>query len=181
MIGLKGGGGPPPFFKGPIGMKLLLLTGCLATFAASGAQAQARWPGAIDTTVIAGATSPVCTVETSSPTVTVRLDTRAQQQVTDVRYTCNTPGGFIRTISSANHGRLQRGDLGIRYRLSGAGADAIAFAPIDLDSAFVSTVASYPSLARGDTGMLSLSIAATPTRLLAGEYTDTITIDVTPN
>lgn len=150
-------------------------------FAASGVHAQTGRIGAIGTTIIAGATLPVCTVETLSPTATVRLDTRAQQPITDVSYTCNTPGGFIRTISSANHGRLERGNRSVAYQISGAGADTIAFSPVNLDSAFVSTVASYPALTHGDTGMLSLSLAATPTRLLAGEYADTITIDVTPN
>lgn len=158
---------------------LLMITAMLGI---SSARAQTSEPGgSIDTTLIGSTIAPICTVETLSPAATVSLNTVAAQQITDVRYTCNGAGGFSRTISSENGGALRRGDQSISYLLSSGGNDAIAFAPVSLSSAYVTSVPSFLELMNGAMGMLSVAVPNRPAGLLAGNYTDTVTIEIIPN
>lgn len=136
--------------------------------------------GAAGTTVIWGTIDPVCTVETERPLATVRLGNDVQD-VSNIVYTCNNLNGFTRRVSSENGGALVRGTQGIPYLLSQSGFADLAFAPVSLQSMQTDEVAIFPELTIGSGGVLRIEIPAIPPRLLAGEYIDTVTIEITPN
>ena len=113
----------------------------------------------------------------------------------DVAYICNEPNGFIRTVSSANAGRLVRiGSAGgagneIPYQIGGTGGD-LTFALRQLDTPAVSNAVS-PAFLMGAAGPLQLQISGVrasavqngvaATSVFAGSYVDTLTISVTAN
>ncbi|QNA82975.1 hypothetical protein G4G27_02305 [Sphingomonas sp. So64.6b] len=141
------------------------------------AQAQ---PGTASTTVIYGVLAPVCTVEIATPAAVVSLDIRGAQSITPVTYHCNDVNGFTRQVSSQNGGALVRGTQRIGYRISQDGDAEIAIADASLAAPIVSTVGGSASVT-GTSGMLSITVPVVPERLLAGDYTDVITIEITPN
>lgn len=138
-------------------------------------------PGASASTVIYGVMAPVCTVEAPTPSAIVSLETRGAQSITTVVYRCNGVNGFARQISSLNGGALVRGDQRIDYRIAQDGEAAIAIPDSTLSAPIVSNVAGSGSVVAGTSGMLSVTVPNLPERLLAGDYTDTITIEITPN
>ncbi|QNQ07726.1 hypothetical protein [Sphingomonas alpina] len=137
-------------------------------------------PSATATTVIYGVVAPVCTVEVASPSAIVSLDIRGAQSMTPVIYRCNDTNGFTRQVSSLNGGALVRGDQRIGYRLSQDGDVSIAIADTTLTAPLVSRISGSASVT-GTSGMLSITIPVVPGRLVAGDYTDVITIEITPN
>lgn len=138
-------------------------------------------PHSEDMTVISGTVGGVCTVETLTPNAVINLADHAPQQVTDVVYTCNSPNGFTRTISSGNNGFLKRGDAAIAYTIAGTGDEQLGFSSRSLNVAYVNSVPSFSALTQGATGKLSVRIGAVPDKLVAGQYGDTVTIEITPN
>jgi hypothetical protein len=134
-----------------------------------------------DETLISGVISPVCTVEILTAEATVDVAVRASQAVTAITYTCNSVGGITRTVTSQNAGSLVRGNQAIPYLLSEDGRSGLAFQPVRLAAPLVTQVASFPQLTRGAQDMLSVAVPSLPPRLLAGEYSDTITIEIAPN
>lgn len=134
-----------------------------------------------DTTIIAGTVGGICSVETLTPVAVINLADRGSQPITDVVYTCNSLNGFTRTISSENSGFLKRGDAGIAYTISGSGDQQLGFSSRSLNTAYVNAVPSFPALTHGATGKLSVRIGAVPDNLVAGQYGDTVTIEITPN
>ncbi|MBL9068859.1 MAG: hypothetical protein JNM03_02575 [Sphingopyxis sp.] len=155
---------------------------CLLSTAPAAAQLVPVPQGPEDsaTTLIYGTVVPVCTVETDTPLAIVQMGTGAQD-VSNVTYTCNNLEGFTRRVSSENGGALVRGTQGIPYLLSQSGVAGLAFAPISLQNLQSDEVATFPELAIGSSGVLRVEIPAIPPRLLAGEYIDTVTIEITPN
>ncbi len=136
--------------------------------------------GPEDATIIYGVLPTVCTVETESSTVTVQL-TSGQQDVTNVLYTCNSINGFARRIFSANSGALMRNGQAIPYLISQTGSGDLAFAPVNLSTELSDDVAPFAELTIGSSGRLRLEIPSIPPGLLAGQYVDTVTIEITPN
>ena len=137
--------------------------------------------GATATTVIYGVVAPVCTVEAPIPSAVVSLETSGAQSVTMVVYRCNGVNGFTRQVSSLNGGALVRGDQRIDYRITQDGEAAIAIPDSTLSAPIVSNVTGSGSVVAGASGMLKVIVPSLPARLLAGDYTDTITIEITPN
>ncbi len=133
-----------------------------------------------DTTLIYAEVGPVCTVETETPVAVVQL-IPGLQDVTNVVYTCNNAQGFARRVSSLNGGVLRRDTQGIPYLISQGGTGDLAFALVDLQTVQTDSVTAFPDLVVGSSGMLRVELPAIPTGLLAGEYADTVTIEITPN
>ena len=52
---------------------------------------------------------------------------------------------------------------------------------MSLESLRADEVNAFAELAIGSSGMLRVEIPSVPTGLLAGDYTDTVTIEITPN
>jgi hypothetical protein len=148
------------------------------------APAQAQMPEQrlnSDVTHVSGVVASICTVETENPTAAVDIRAQAAQDVTDVVYTCNSPEGFTRRISSQNGGALVRGTQGVAYLISQTGGESLAFAPVSLSGPVVTEVAASAALTSGTSGMLRVSVPSIPSGLLAGEYVDTVTIEIVPN
>lgn len=137
-------------------------------------------PDRIGITLIYGEVAPVCTVEAADPVVTVQMAT-GRQDVTNILYTCNHVDGFTRRVSSDNGGALVRGAQSVSYLLSQSGTGDLAFAPILLQGMRTDDVATFPELATGSSGVLRIEIPEISPSLLAGEYVDTVTIEITPN
>lgn len=137
-------------------------------------------PQSTDITHIAGTIPTICSVEAVSSTVQVQLSGQAQD-ITDVIYTCNSAEGITRRISSLNSGRLLRGLQGIPYLISQDGNTDLAFAPVSLSGPVVTDLPPSEALTNGTTGLLRLSIPTIPQGLVAGEYVDTVTIEIVPN
>jgi hypothetical protein len=96
-------------------------------------------------------------------------------------YTCNSQNGFTRRISSANNGRLLRGSLGIPYFISQSGDGSLAMSRVQLTGPVVTQVEASELLSIGSGGVLKVDVPQLPARLLAGEYRDIVSIDITPN
>lgn len=133
-----------------------------------------------DTTILYGEVPPVCTVEAETPVALVQLAPGAQD-VTNVVYTCNSTQGFSRRVSSQNGGAMMRGAQGIPYLVSQTGTGDLAFPSVSLQTLRTDDVATFPELAIGSSGILRVEVPAVPSGLLAGDYIDTITIEITPN
>lgn len=145
------------------------------------AQAQvAEGSHSADITHIAGTIAPACSVEAVNSTVQVQLGGQAQD-VTDVIYLCNSAAGITRRISSLNSGRLLRGQQGIPYLISQDGNSDLAFAPVSLSGPVITDLPPSAALVTGATGLLRLTIPSIPSGLVAGEYVDTVTIEIVPN
>lgn len=162
-------------------MRRAALLGLIGLLPAVPAAAQtADIPEDSATTLIYGTIVPVCTVETDTPVAVVQLDTSVQDVAT-VLYTCNNINGFTRRISSENAGRLVRGTRSIPYLVSQGGNGNLDFSAISLTSLRSDEVPSFPELAIGSSGVLRLQIPTIPSALVAGTYSDTVTIEITPN
>jgi hypothetical protein len=172
-------GRPPAFITGSGVARVWIMA--VALFIGAPAAAQNQSTRGSDETLISGAIAPVCTVEVITAEVLVDVSVRAAQTATPITYTCNSVGGITRRVISQNGGSLVRGSQAIPYRLSEEGSSGLAFAPAWLQAPLVTQVASFPQLTRGAQNMLRVSIPAVPPRLVAGEYTDTITIEIAPN
>lgn len=136
--------------------------------------------GSTSTTLIYGTVMPVCSVEAARTSVQVEL-TLGQQDVTALTYTCNDMDGFTRRISSGNGGSLARNGSRIAYRLSQGGSNEIRFSNIDLTTPSQNVVSFYPELTSGSSGILRIELPSIPPQLLAGDYSDIVTIEITPN
>ena len=130
---------------------------------------------------LSGAIDEACTVDTDVSQANVSLIPGASQDVTGVTYTCNTIGGFTRAISSQNSGALVRGTRAIPYTISHSGASGLSFGSSTLSTALISIVPSSPGIFQGSSGVLSVSLATLPPNLVAGEYSDILTIGITSN
>jgi hypothetical protein len=159
-----------------------ILIPAMLILAATPAQAQ-RIPGprASDSTLVSAVISPVCTVETLTSEAVVQLASGVDQGVTTVSYMCNSAGGFTRRVVSSNAGSLMRGTQRIPYSVSEGGDSRLAFPPVHLEAPLVTQVAAFRELTLGARDLLSISLPGIPFGLLAGEYSDTITIEIAPN
>ncbi|RYG85661.1 MAG: hypothetical protein EON59_11725 [Alphaproteobacteria bacterium] len=133
------------------------------------------------TTFISGILDEVCTIDTAVSQATIDLSSGSAQDVTSVTYTCNTLGGFSRAISSQNGGRLVRGAQAIPYTISHSGISDLALGASDLSAPLVSAVPASAAVTLGSAGVLRANISDIPANLLAGEYSDVVTISVTSN
>ncbi|QNE32427.1 hypothetical protein F1C10_11045 [Sphingomonas sp. NBWT7] len=134
-----------------------------------------------DTTVIFTQIQPVCTIETRAGEILVSVTDQGAQSLADVNYRCNSPNGFTRRISSENGGELRRGNQGIPYFLSQSGDATLAFAPVQLTTPVTDGVTSSAALSVGSSGFLKVEVPQVPQGLIAGEYRDLISIEITPN
>ena len=132
------------------------------------------------TTVIYGIVPSVCTIELGAPSAMLQLET-GPQALTSVDYTCNSPNGLTRRISSQNGGVLRRGGQAIPYLISQSGTGALSVGSTSLGGPYSDQVPAFDQLVVGSGGTLSAEIPAVPAGLLAGDYTDTVTIEITPN
>ena len=132
------------------------------------------------TTVIYGTVPTVCTVDLGAASAMLQLET-GPQALTSVEYTCNSPNGFTRRISSQNGGALRRGTQAIPYLISQSGSGALAVGSTSLGGPYSDQVPAFDQLVVGSGGTLSAEIPAVPAGLFAGDYTDTVTIEITPN
>lgn len=112
-------------------------------------------------------------------------------------YRCNNPGGFTRTISSANSGKLVRvgssgGSLNsIDYTFQHGGGSGLGTAATQLTAPITTTHAGSGAFLAGQTGSVTFRVngVAAPaggnnapgTTVFAGDYTDVVTISVTGN
>lgn len=135
----------------------------------------------VDSTVIYAQVVPVCTVEAEQADALIDLTTRSDQVVGGITYTCNALGGFTRRVTSLNGGALRRGGQGIDYFLSQSGDGELAIPRTRLTSPLLGEVHAFPALTAGAGGLLSVQIPSVAPDLLAGEYRDTVTIEITPN
>lgn len=116
------------------------------------------------------------------------------QTMGSVTYVCNAPGGFTRTISSANAGKLVRvGSSGgsgneVPYLLGSGGGSGLSFAGTALTTPKISTLSGSTAFLAGQTASLNVSVASQATTgasglptttVYAGTYTDTVTVAVT--
>lgn len=150
-------------------------------FSASAAQAQNASTQDSDSTLIFAVVRPICMVETARSEAVVQLVGGVSQAVTTVSYTCNGASGFTRRVTSRNAGSLLRGRQRIPYRVSESGDARLAYGPIRLVSPLVTQIAAFPQLTLGAHDFLSVTLPSIPAGLLAGEYSDTITIEIAPN
>lgn len=132
-------------------------------------------------TYISGFVTSNCTVDVTQDQAVIDIATTALQDVSEIHYVCNSPSGFTRRITSAGAGALVRGAQSVPYSVSQSGDGGLSFPPLSLSSAFVSNVPASPIIVNGTTGQLRVSIPGQPSNLLAGEYSDTVTIELTPN
>lgn len=132
-------------------------------------------------TFVRATVEPVCSVDISSADTVIDLATREQQTVSTVTYTCNALSGFTRRISSANSGSLRRGDQGIDYFLSQTGDGSLAISRVQLTSPVVDSVSASSTLVEGASGSLQVDVPVLAGDLFAGEYQDTVSIEITPN
>lgn len=122
----------------------------------------------------------VCTVVSSVAEVTtVDLTTASAQVLGDLTYVCNSVAGFSRRIFSENGGALVRGDDRIPYRFAHGGAPALTMAPTALTAPVTTAVAPFGAITVGESGPVSVYMPGSTTGLLAGAYTDTVTVEIT--
>jgi len=118
---------------------------------------------------------------------------------TGVGYRCNSPGGFIRTITSANKGKLVRAGASaadalnsIPFKMNHGGGSSLSFSEVSLSVDKVDTFPGAPAFLTGQTGTVTFSIpgvavssgnnyGAPGTSVFAGTYADTVTISITAN
>jgi hypothetical protein len=129
---------------------------------------------------------------------TTPSDTFITESAGSATYRCNAPGGFTRTISSANGGVMIRtgssGGAGnsIPFEMShggGSGLGTGGFVP--LTSNVISNLGGSTAFLNGQTGGVNFrvaGVAAAPggneapgTTVFAGDYTDVVTISVVAN
>lgn len=132
---------------------------------------------------VQGVVDSVCEVTNDSiaSTTTLDLETTSAQEIGDLTYTCTNPGGFSRSVSSANGGKLQSGSQSINYQVSHTGTGSMAFSATQLASAYTSGHSGSADFAAGQTAKMYITVPSVPSNLLAGTYTDTLTVSITAN
>lgn len=149
----------------------------LAQQADVGAGASLATSGTIELRATA---AEVCTVVSSVAEVTtVDLTTASAQVLGDLTYVCNSVAGFSRRIFSENSGALVRGDDRIPYRFAHGGAPSLTMAPTELTAPVTTAVAPFGAITVGESGPISVYMPGSTTGLLAGAYTDTVTVEIT--
>lgn len=133
--------------------------------------------------VVQGTIDVVCEASGNGidSTEIINLNSTSEQSVGSVTYTCNNAGGFTRTISSANAGRLMNGNNSIDYKVSHGGGNGLAFGAEKLSSAKRTNHNGSNAFANGQTGSLKVQVPSLPSGLTAGNYSDTITIAIAAN
>lgn len=132
-------------------------------------------------TFVSGFISSDCSVDLTQAQAPIDPGTGTAQDISEIRYVCNSPSGFTRRITSASAGSLMKDQQAIPYLVSQTGGAGLSFPPVSLGSPLVSNVPASPAIVEGTTGQLRVSIPSRPSNLLAGEYSDTVTIELTPN
>lgn len=114
-----------------------------------------------------------------------------------ISYICNSPNGFTRTISSTNGGVMLRtgggtgGADSIAYKMSHTGGSGLGFNDISLSTDRVDNLGGSTAFLNGQTAEITFTTAGVldagevpnegdRTTVFAGDYTDTVTITVTP-
>lgn len=134
-----------------------------------------------DVTLIYAQITPVCTVEASSADAEVDLTSRTEQTLGKIDYRCNSANGFTRRISSENNGQLRRGGQGIPYFVSQSGDAGVAMPRVQLTTPVVDQVGGSALMTNGSSGFFKVEVPSLPRGLIAGEYRDTVSIEITPN
>lgn len=134
----------------------------------------------VDTTFIFAPIPTICAVDAQQSEAQLSV-APGQQVIGAITYICNVPGGFTRRVTSLNGGSLRRGAQGIDYLISQTGDAELAFPPTRLDGPLVGDVPAFAALTVGTTGELSVEIPTVAPDLLAGDYRDTVTFEITPN
>jgi hypothetical protein len=152
--------------------------GALAAMALAGG-AQANSLGV----ELKGEVLPVSEVTSDAASATVNLTTPGDQRIATLTYTCNSPTGLTRQISSLNNGALKSGNQLIPYEAShtsaqNSGGTDLNFADTQLAGTLVSHTGPSSDLIRGLKGYFNVNIPSLPANLYAGTYTDTVTIAV---
>lgn len=137
--------------------------------------------GRSDTTLFYAQIAPVCSVSASSAEAEIDVSSRGEQTIGEVDYRCNSANGFTRRISSANNGQLRRGSQGIPYYVSQSGDGALAISRVQLTQPVVDQVPASALLTVGSSGFFKVEVPNLPRGLLAGEYRDTVSIEITGN
>ena len=138
---------------------------------------------------VGGNVAMVCEVTDFVAANATTLDltnTSSAQNVGSATYKCNDPAGFSRTITSANAGLLKRtgggaGENNIPYLFDHGGTNGLTVSPLQLTTAHLDSMSGSTAFAAGVTGNIDVTIQAPSGPLLAGAYTDTITISISPN
>lgn len=129
---------------------------------------------------------------------TTPSDTFVTAAAGSATYRCNAPGGFTRTISSANNGVMIRtgtsGGAGnsIPFEMSHGGGSGLGTGGfVALTSNLVTNLGGSTAFLAGQTGSVSFRVAgvaaalggnnAPGTTVFAGDYTDVVTISVAAN
>jgi hypothetical protein len=131
--------------------------------------------------VVSGPVPLECTVTFSEPDAIIDMAVRTPQSVASVTYVCNAADGIVRRVFSENNGALQLDDYRIPYMLEERGSDELGFAARALASPFVSQIAGHDALVTGVTDQLLLMVPSLPAGIVAGQYTDSVTIEISPN
>ena len=131
--------------------------------------------------VISGPVPLICTVTLAEDRVLIDLNSRGPQALGAVTYVCNGPDGLVRRVSSENGGALVQGEFAIPYMLEERGSSSLAFAFQQLAAPLITEVAEEEGLVDGLTEELRLIVPVRPPELVAGEYVDTVIIEITPN
>jgi len=134
-----------------------------------------------DTTTIMAQIPPICTVDTDSAEIGIDPQRSGEQSVGTITYTCNAIGGFTRRITSANNGSLRRGAQDIAYFISQTGTGALELPRTRLTSPVVSDIPASAVLTTGSSEQVKIEVPTPTLELLAGEYRDTVSIEISPN
>lgn len=149
-----------------------------ATLFATALQAQTS----SDSMLITGDEPEVCTMISEIPdVVSLNVASSGSQDLGRITYRCNSPDGFTRTISSDNAGMLRRGSQSIPYQLSHSGAAGLAFSATSVAAPLITRVPGIGSVVAGEPGFLAVTLTGSTGGLLAGEYQDTITVEIAAN
>lgn len=145
------------------------------------AQALVLGPGApSDDVQIAGPVPAECTVSLPQDRVAIDLHDRGSQSLGSISYTCNDPDGVVRTVSSENGGFLVQDDYRIAYEFEERGDNPPGFQSRQLSAPLISQIGGG-DLVLGVTQELRAVISVLPRELAAGEYSDKVTIEISPN
>lgn len=152
----------------------------LAAFGSLGAIALAGAAQAAPVSIpLTGTVPVVCEVTGYLPNTTLNLSSPADQTIGSLTYTCNAQGGFDRTISSLNNGTLKNGSQSIAYSAVHGGGSGLNFAATHLTTPINTHLAGSSAFATGQTGAFRVNVPSLPAGLMAGAYTDTVTVSVT--
>jgi hypothetical protein len=137
--------------------------------------------GTSDNVIISGPSPLVCTAAFSEQRVVVDINARGPQSVGTVSYTCNSPNGLVRRITSENGGALVLDGYRIPYLLEERGSDSLGFAFQQFVAPLVSPIVGQEAVVDGVADELRVMIPTLPRGLVAGEYSDNVTIEISPN